>query len=63
MKANLENSTVATGSGKMSVFIPIPKEGNARECSNYHTIVLIAQASKVVLTILHPSQASTVCEP
>ena len=34
---------------KMSVFIPIPKEGNARECSNYHTIVLIAQASKVQL--------------
>ena len=34
---------------KMSVFIPIPKKGNAKECSNYHTIALISQASKVVL--------------
>ena len=37
---------------KRSVFIPIPKKGNAKECSNYHTIVLISQASKVVLKIL-----------
>ena len=37
---------------KMSVFIPIPKKGNAKECSNYHTIALISQASKVILKIL-----------
>ena len=35
-----------------SVFIPIPKKGNARECSNYHTIALISHASKVMLKIL-----------
>ena len=35
-----------------SVFIPIPKKGNAKECSNYHTIVLISHASKVMLNIL-----------
>ena len=35
-----------------SVFIPIPKKGNAKECSNYHTITLISQASKVMLQIL-----------
>ena len=32
---------------KRSVFIPIPKKGNAKECSNYHTIALISHASKV----------------
>ena len=37
---------------KRSVFIPIPKKGNAKECSNYHTIVLISHASKVMLKIL-----------
>ena len=37
---------------KRSVFIPIPKKGNARECSYYHTITLISQASKVILKIL-----------
>ena len=36
---------------KRSVFIPIPKKGNAKECSNYHTIVLISHASKVMLKI------------
>ena len=36
----------------MSVFIPIPKRGNAKECSNYHTIALISHASKVMLKIL-----------
>ena len=35
-----------------SVFIPIPKKGNAKECSNYHTITLISHASKVMLKIL-----------
>ena len=37
---------------KRSVFIPIPKKGNAKECSNYLTIVLISHTSKVVLKIL-----------
>ena len=37
---------------KRSVFIPILKKGNAKECSNYHTIVLISHASKVMLKIL-----------
>ena len=36
----------------MSVFIPIPKKGNAKECSNYHTIALISHGSKVMLKIL-----------
>jgi len=38
---------------KSSVFIPIPKKGNAKECSNYHTIALIAHAGKAVLKSLH----------
>ena len=37
---------------KRSVFIPIPKKGDAKECSNYHTIALISHASKVMLKIL-----------
>ena len=37
---------------KRSVFIPIPKKGNAKECSNYHTIALISHASKVMHKIL-----------
>ena len=37
---------------KRSVFIPIPKKGNAKECSNYHTVALISYASKVMLKIL-----------
>ena len=37
---------------KRSVFIPIPKKGNAKECSNYHTITFISHASKVMLKIL-----------
>ena len=51
MPANLENSAVATGLEK-SVFIPVPKKGNAKECSNYHTIALISHADKVMLKIL-----------
>ena len=38
--------------GKFSVFIPIPKKGNAKECSNYHTVALISHASKVMFKIL-----------
>ena len=37
---------------KRSVFIPIPKKGNAKECSNHHTMALISYASKVILKIL-----------
>ena len=37
---------------KRSVFIPIPNEGNAKECSNYHKIALMSHASKVMLKIL-----------
>ena len=37
---------------KRSVFIPVPKKGNAKDCSNYHTIALISHASKVILKIL-----------
>ena len=37
---------------KRSVFIPIPKKGNAKECSDYHTVALISHASKVMLKIL-----------
>ena len=44
---------------KMSVFIPIPKKGNAKECSNYHTIAHISHASKVMLKILQASFSST----
>ena len=47
---------------KWSVFTPIPKKGNARECSNYRTIALISHTSKVMLKIT-PSQPSTVHEP
>ena len=49
--ANLENSAVATGLEKV-IFIPIPKEDNVKECSNYRTIALISHASKVMLKIL-----------
>ena len=61
MPANLENSAVAIGLEKVS-FIPIPKKGNAKECSNYHIIALISHTSKVILKN-SPSQPSTVHEP
>ena len=51
MAANLENSAMTTGLEK-SVFIPIPKKGNAKECSSYHTIALISHTSKVMIKIL-----------
>ena len=47
---------------KRSVFIPIPKKGNAKECSKYHTIALTSHASKVMLKILQV-QASAIHEP
>ena len=51
MLANLENSAMVTRLEKVS-FHPIPKKGNAKECSNYNTIVLISRPSKVMLKIL-----------
>ena len=51
MLTNLENSAVAQD-WKRSVFIPIPKKCNAKECSNYHTMALISHTSKVMLKIL-----------
>ena len=51
MSASLENSAVAQD-WKRSVFIPISKKGNAKECSNYCTIALISHARKVMLKIL-----------
>ena len=51
MPAHLENSAVAQD-WKRSVFIPIPKKDNAKECSNYCTIALISHTSKVMLKIL-----------
>ena len=51
MPANLENSQWPQD-WKRSVFIPIPKKGNAKECSNYRTIALISHASKVMLKVL-----------
>ena len=57
MPANLENSAMATGLEKVS--FPIPKKGNAKECSNYYTIALISHASKIMLNILQPGFNST----
>ena len=51
MPANLENSAVATGLEK-SAFIPIPKKGNAKECSKYCTTALISHTGKIMLKIL-----------
>ena len=53
MPANLGNSALATGL-KMSIFIPVPKKDNTKECSDYQTIALILHASKVMLKILQP---------
>ena len=44
---------------KMSVFIPIPKKGNAKECSNYHIIALISHASNVMLKFSKPGFSNT----
>ena len=51
MSTIMENSAVATGLEKAR-FIPIPKKGNVKECSNYCTIALISPASIVMLKIL-----------
>ena len=44
---------------KRSVFIPITKKGNAKECSNYRTVTLLSHASKVMLKILQPVFSNT----
>ena len=51
MPANLETEQWPQD-WKRSVFIPVAKKGNAKECSNYHTIVLISHASKIMLKSL-----------
>ena len=51
MPTNLDNSAVARGLEKVS-FIPIPKKGNVKECSNYHPIALISYAMKLILKII-----------
>src|SRR5574340_268953 len=51
MSANLENSQWSQA-WKRSVFFPIPRKGNAKECSNYPQIALISHASKVMLKII-----------
>ena len=53
MPANLENSAVATGLEKVG-FHPIPKKGNTKEYSNYHTIALISHTNKVVPKFSNP---------
>ena len=58
MTANLETQQWPQD-WKRSLFIPIPKKGNAKECSNYHTIVhIISHASKVMFKILHATSFS-----
>ena len=52
MSGNLENSAVTTGREKVSFSFQSQRKGNAKECSNYHTIALISHASKVTLKIL-----------
>ena len=55
MLANLENTAMTTGlERKRSVFIPVPRKGNAKECSDYHTVELISHASKIRLKFSKP---------
>ena len=58
MPASLETSAMATGLEK-SVFIPIPKKGNAKECLNYHTIALIWHASNIMLKFSKPGSSNS----
>ena len=57
MPENLENLAVATGLEK-SVFIPVPKKGNAKECSNYYIVALISHTSNVMLNTTEPLEES-----
>ena len=62
MRANLETQQWLQD-WKRSVFIPIPKKGNAKDCSDYRTIALISHASKVMLKILQARlQKYVICE-
>ena len=62
MPTNLENSAKKQD-WERPVFIPIPQKGNAKEYSDYHTIVLISQPSKVILKILQARlQQYVTCE-
>ena len=61
MPGNLENSAVATGLEKVS-FIPIPKKGNGKECSNNCSTALISHTSKVMLKILKLDFKSTLTD-
>ena len=62
MSAKLETQQWPQG-WKRSVFIPIPKKGNAKECSNYYTIAVISHATKVMLKIIQASlQHNVNCE-
>ena len=60
MPANWENSAVATGLEKVSVFIPNPKKDNAKECSNYHTIALISHSAAAAKSL---QSCPTLCYP
>ena len=51
MPINLENSAMAIALER-AVFLSVPKKSNAKECSNYHTILLISHTSKIMLKIL-----------
>ena len=57
--SQLFHSPLSLSSRGLSVFITIPKKGNAKECSNYRTIALISHASKVMLKILKPGFSNT----
>ena len=56
MSENLENTAVATGLEKdrKGIFVPILKKGNAKECSNYYTIALISNTSKLCSKFSEP---------
>ena len=58
MPANLENSAIEPQDWKRSVFIPISKKGNAKECSNYCTTALISHASKIMFRMLRSLQVT-----
>ena len=63
MPANLENSAVAIGLGKVS-FYSSPKKGNAKECSNYRTIALISHAATAAAAAAKSLQSCpTLCDP
>ena len=63
MPANLENSAVAIGLGKVS-FYSSPKKGNAKECSNYRTIALISHAATAAAAAAKSLQSClTLCNP